>query len=312
MISHIGLGIDAGGTKTRWALSDANEKIIAEGAAAGMTALQMATEHGRAHMRETLGAIARDLPAASKPAKICAGMTGYSEGGDTIRAFVATVFGLNADVVALHSDIEIACLDLFAPGEGYVIYAGTGSIAAFIDADNRTHRAGGHGVILDDAGGGYWIAVEALRQIWRAEDAHPESWIQSPMALEMFKRIGGSDWPSTRTFVYQKERGEIGALALAVAAAAEQDPTAMEILRRAGIELARLANAMIARFGMRPIALAGRVAQLHPIIEKTLRAELPAGIDFTVRSSDAHIAAAHIAARANTRNPRSLAGEGTR
>lgn len=312
MTTHVGLGIDAGGTKTRWALADATEKIIAEGAAVGMTALQMATEHGRAHLRETMAAIARDLPAASKPAKICAGMTGYSEGGDAIRALVANVFGLNADVVALHSDIEIACLDLFAPGEGYVIYAGTGSIAAFIDANNRTHRAGGHGAILDDAGGGYWIAVEALRQIWRSEDAEPDSWKRSPMATEMFKRIGGSDWPATRAFVYQKERGEIGSLALAVAAAAEQDPAAMEVLRRAGMELARLGNAMIARFGLRPIALAGRVAQLHPIIERTLRAALPAGVDFSVRASDAHIAAAHIAARATTRNHPLPAGEGTR
>ena len=112
MNAHVGLGIDAGGTKTRWALADANEKIIAEGAAAGMTALQMATEHGRAHLRETLAAIARELPTAAKPASICAGMTGYSEGGEAIRAIVASSFGLVADHVALHSDIEIACLEI--------------------------------------------------------------------------------------------------------------------------------------------------------------------------------------------------------
>ena len=312
MTAHIGLGIDAGGTKTRWALSDENEKIIAEGTAAGMSALQMATGHGRAHLRETLAAIARDLPAAAKPARICAGMTGYSEGSDAIRPFVANVFGLNVNDVALHSDIEIACLDLFAPGEGYVIYAGTGSIAAFIDADSRIHRAGGRGAILDDGGGGFWIAVEALRTIWRGEDATPGAWQDSPMAVEMFKRIGGSDWPSTRAFVYQKERGEIGSLALAVAAAAEHDPIAMDILRRAGIELARLGNAMIARLGVRPIALAGRVAQLHPVIAASLRAALPPGIDFTVRTSDAHIAAAHIAARAISQNRLPPAGEETR
>ena len=36
-----GLGIDAGGTQTRWALADAAGAIVAEGAVDGMSATQM-------------------------------------------------------------------------------------------------------------------------------------------------------------------------------------------------------------------------------------------------------------------------------
>ena len=292
-----GLGIDAGGTETRWALANANNDIIATGSVAGLTALLMATEGGRARIREAMASIAGALPVTQWPEKICAGMTGFSDGGDDIRGLIATAFKIDQSGVELHSDIEIACLDLFVPGGGYVVYAGTGSIAAFIDADGTFHRAGGHGVILDDAGGGFWIAIEAFRHIWRNEDEKPGSWRTSPMAATIFEKLGGDDWSRTREFVYHRERGEIGTLALVVAAMASDDPAAMDILRRAGRELARLGNAMISRYGLRPIALAGRVVKLHPVIEQSMRAAMPSTTELTVRTGEAHIAAAHIASR---------------
>ena len=43
------------------------------------------------------------------------------------------------------TDIEVAYLDVFRPGEGYLVYAGTGSIAAFIDEHDQFHRVGGRG-----------------------------------------------------------------------------------------------------------------------------------------------------------------------
>ena len=43
----LGLGIDAGGTRTRWALADRAGAIVAEGEVAGLSALQMASDAGR-------------------------------------------------------------------------------------------------------------------------------------------------------------------------------------------------------------------------------------------------------------------------
>ncbi len=295
----VGLGIDAGGTRTRWALVDADERLLREGRVGGMTALQMSTAAGSEYVRDSLLQIATALPAGIRPTRVCAGMTGFSEGGADIGAMIAGVFNIDVSAITLKSDIEIACSDLFAPGEGYVIYAGTGSIAAFIDTAGILHRAGGHGVILDDAGGGYWIAVEALRNIWRNEDARPGAWHDSPMAVAMFDHLGGDDWATTREFVYHRGRGDIGTLALVVAASAKRDAVAQDILKRAGRELARLGQAMISRFGPRPIALAGRAFQLHPTIELSLRAAMSQDTNVTLRTSDAHVAAARIAVRMN-------------
>jgi glucosamine kinase len=297
----LGLGIDAGGTQTRWALADTTGEIAAYGSVGGLSALQMNTDEGRQRICDTLSELARDVLATGRPLGVYAGLTGFSEGGDAVRALIAESLGLMVSEVALGSDIEIAYRDLFKPGEGYVVYAGTGSIAAFIDERGQLHRAGGHGVILDDAGGGFWIACQALRYIWRAEDERPGSWDQSPMAIAVFKRIGGSDWPRSREFIYgsnsAETRGEIGKLALAVAEVADVDPVAAEILSEAGRELARLARAMLSRFGSRPVALSGRVVELHPLIEKSMRLALPLSTQLQVRASEAHIAAARVAAK---------------
>ena len=223
------------------------------------------------------------------------------DGIETLRAMIAGALGVTDSCVTLGSDVEIAYQDVYAPGEGYLVYAGTGSIAAFIDETGCLHRAGGHGVLLDDAGGGFWIAREALRHIWRNEDARPDCWRESAMAREIFARIGGNDWAHTRNFVYGSSsdtvRGEIGKLALAVAAVADVDPDARRILETAGEELARLGRVMTLRFGPRPVTLSGRVAQLHPVIAEAMRAALRDATPFQVKTSDAHVAAARIAAR---------------
>ena len=297
----LGLGIDAGGTQTRWALADSNGAIVASGAVDGLSALQMNTDAGRAALHATFAALSQAVLAVGQPAHVHAGLTGFGGDGAALAQSLATLLGLNPPDVTLCNDIEIAYLDSFAPGEGYLVYAGTGSIAAWIDGDGVFHRAGGRGVLLDDGGGGYWIAREALRQIWRREDEAPGSWTQSAMAHAVFEQIGGSDWDSSRQFMYGQDRGAIGRLALAVAASADADPLALEILQRAGQELARLALALTARHGARPVVLAGRAAQLHPAIAAAMRSALPVSLMMEQRTARSHEAAARLAAKAGVR-----------
>ncbi len=297
--SPLGLGIDAGGTQTRWALARADGEIVAEGRVAGLSALQMGSAAGRQTVHANFSLLARDVLANGRPAQVRAGMTGFGGDGEQLQRWLAELLGVPARTVVLCNDIEIAYLDSFKPGEGYLVYAGTGSIGALIDADGQFHRAGGRGVTLDDGGGGFWIAREALRHIWRGEDEEPGRWKASPMACAVFDHIGGSDWSLSRQFIYGQERGAVGKLALAVAASAGRDPVAARILEDAGRELARLALALASRFGPRPVVLSGRATELHPLIAESMRAALPAGLEMTHTVSQAHFAAARIAAAAN-------------
>lgn len=294
MTAALGLGIDAGGSQTRWALAAPPGTIVAEGAVRGMSALQVRQSGA---LGETLSTLAAAALAHGKPARVCAGFTGLGDEADTLRGLIGSPLGLPPEAVMVTSDIEIAYRDVFAPGEGYVIYAGTGSVAAFLDAEGALHRAGGRGVAIDDGGGGYWIAREAMRRVWRAEDENPGGWRESPLAKALFEQVGGSDWDHTRVYVYGGDRGDMGKLALAVAKAAGEDPAAREILAAAGRELARLALAMARRYGPRPLALTGRAAQLHPLIAESMRASLPPTMQLQVRASAGHHAAARLAAR---------------
>lgn len=298
----LGLGIDAGGTQTRWALAHADGSIVADGAVGGLSALQMGSESGRAALHATFAQLSRAVLAVGQPRAVVAGLTGFGGDDVVLAQTLAALLALDASEVTICNDIEIAYRDSFAPGQGYLVYAGTGSIAAWIDTNGVFHRAGGRGVLLDDGGGGYWIAREALRQIWRREDEAPGSWQASPMARAVFEYIGGSDWSLSRAFMYGQDRGSIGRLALAVAASAEADVLALDILQRAGQELARLALALTARHGPRPVVLAGRAAQLHPAIAAAMRAALPVSLTMEQKVARPHEAAAKVAARAASKN----------
>lgn len=285
----LGLGIDAGGSETRWALAAPGGEIVAEGRARGMSALQVG--HGT-HIADAMKEIATAVAAHGRPARVHAGFTGFGENVEALRSLIAAPLHLAASGVTLASDMEIAYLDLFKPGEGYMVYAGTGSVAAFIDAKGTLHRAGGRGVIVDDGGSGFWIAREALRRTWRKEDEQPGAWRDSPMAVALFEAMGGSDWAITRQYIYGGDRGRVGRLALAVASAAAADPAASEILSRAGQELARLAMALANRYGPRPTVVCGRAVTLHPSILASMRATLPADAVLESRRSEGHKAAA--------------------
>jgi glucosamine kinase len=298
--SALAIGIDAGGTQTRWCVMDAAKNIVAEGAACGLSALMLNNTEGMQELTDSLRAIAAHI-ATSVPiadatrTSLHAGFTGVDGVSTALQTTIAQAFKLPATRVSVSGDVEIAYRAVFEPGEGYLIYAGTGSIAAYIDLDGALHRAGGRGVLLDDAGGGYWIAREALREVWRSEDANPGAWRSSPLAAALFERIGGSDWAQSRDFFYRKTRGEIGVLAMAVAETAALDPNALAILERAGLELARLCDCLSNRFGARPVALAGRAAQLHPTIAQSMRLALPTDTSLQLSTQAAHHAAARMA-----------------
>lgn len=294
----LGLGLDAGGTQTRWALATADGQLIAQGQGEPIAGAQLSTEEGRGAMAAALAQIAADAGPHGAACGVVAGVTGLgAEHAPALHGLLADAFALPLSAVGSMSDIELACHAAFAPGQGCVVYAGTGSIAAFIDDAGTLHRAGGRGAVIDDAGGGHWIARQALRQVWRAEDEEPGAWQRSALARALFDTLGGSDWAVTRQWVYGATRGELGTLALAVARAAHQDDAAaLALLHEAGLELARLARALHSRLGVRPVALAGRVFELHPVIENTLRHALPADTAVHRLTLHAHHTAARLAA----------------
>lgn len=296
----LGLGIDAGGTESRWTLADPAGTVVASGVGPAFSGMQMHSEAGQQQVAAALRSISKMVAGHTSGraiGAIRAGVTGIGSGSPVLATMMDTIFGLAAARVTLCSDIEIAWHAAFGEQSGYLVYAGTGSIAAFVDEAGVLHRAGGRGVSLDDAGGGYWIAREALRRTWRREDERPGAWRESPMAVALFAEVGGESSIFSARYLMERDRGEIGALAVLVGASADTDPLARQILEDAGRELARLANAMTVRYGKRLLVLAGRCATLHPCIEREMRLALLPGTHMEVRAIEAHVSAAQRAAQ---------------
>lgn len=269
------LGIDIGGTGSRWVACDDAGVELCRGSAAGATG-HLFNPVERERLSQAMGDIAGQLAAQGLAASsVNAGITGYGVGVDAeLHALFTEMFRAPARVI---DDLSAAYHAVFKPGEGLLVSAGTGSFGVHIARDQSQFRIGGRGILIDDAGSGSWIALRALDLMYRAHDRDGNFEAVAPLAGHLLEAMGGTDWGDVRRFVYGGDRGRIGTLAVAVARAAEDgDAAAREILRLAGIELALLGKTLASRVGLLPLAFVGGVFDLHPIIARTVAHELAA------------------------------------
>ena len=276
----IALGIDGGASSTRWLLTRADGGEIA-GGSAGPISGHIFEPAARAAVFATLDAVAQAVRAHAVPDRVVAGVTGLSTGDEIagqLAAALAERLVVGAKCVRVLDDMHIAYRGAFAPGQGILVYAGTGSIAYHLTRDGRVERAGGHGYMIDDAGGGFWIGARALRHVLRSRE-DPGSPPPGPLAQLVYRIAGGPDWPTIRSYVYGGGRAAVAALAPAVGeAVARDDLDAVEIVDAAGSELAWLAEVMTRRVGRLPVALSGGATSACPTLYAAFARALPAGI----------------------------------
>ncbi|BCB18121.1 BadF/BadG/BcrA/BcrD ATPase family protein [Bosea sp. ANAM02] len=265
----LGLGIETGGTGSSWCLSASSGAIVARGEMEPMTGhVFTLAEHER--VAGIFARLASEIAGIGRPEAIVAGITGLGPESAVTAVFsgiLATAFGCSEDGILVVDDMWLGYRARFAPGEGIIVYSGTGAIGYHLNAEGEIIRAGGRGVLIDDGGSAAWIAAEALRRLLRREDEAPGSGWDSTLGHALAQALGGASWDAVRTYVYGGDRGSLGLLARAVAAGAEAgDATAIDIFTQAGEELARLALALRAHIGAKPVVLCGRAATLSPLI----------------------------------------------
>lgn len=262
------LGIDMGGTATRWAWLGADGSV-ARGAAPGATALIYDAPR-RAAFDAALAAVRAGVPGGVRAAHL--GLTGAGFARDpAIAAAAAAALGLPRDRLSHENDAELAHRAAFGAGPGHLVIAGTGSVGIGV-TDRGRAVVGGRGVLIDDRGSGAWIAVQALQTVHAVLDETGGFAGVEALAAA----LGAADWEALRARVYGADRGALGLMAREVAGVAEGGcATAGAILNRAGHELAAMAAQLAARLGPAPVALAGGVLGLSPLIPAAIRAALP-------------------------------------
>ncbi len=279
------LGIDMGGSATRWVVVGADGRERGRGAGPGASALWP-----DAAAREAfLGALAACAQPGTRRAHL--GLTGMGHTADpALLAACAGALGLRA--LTVEPDIALARRAAFGAGAGTLVLAGTGSVAMGQGREGGALIVGGRGALIDDAGSAAWIALRALSAYFRQID---ETGIAPPvLAWSLAEATGGEDWAHLSGWVHAAPRGQLGLLARAVAQAAGAGcALSLDVLESAAAEIVRLARVAVRRSAPAPLSVAGGVLALHPLIAERLRRDLaPLGVAL-VRIDPALSAARH-------------------
>ena len=279
------LGIDGGASSTKWALFSADGAVLRQGRLGSMTGHLFSPED-EAALRSRLADLADTLE--SRPGAVVAGISGLQgHAGPIFRAALADTFGLPERLICVVSDLQLAYAAHFPPGEGVLVYAGTGSAACFYTPGGELLRAGGHGFLLGDEGGAFWQGRQALRAVLHAQDEGRP--LPTLLAQELSTLIGNLDWPQVRAWVYGGGRGVVATLAPAVdLAALAGDVVAQEVMQQAGRALADLAlviqNRVSSEYqpGSPPVALCGGAA--NDLVRAAFAAALPDAVQRSPRA----------------------------
>ena len=268
------LGLDAGGSGTKWVLLRADQ-VQAAGRVAPLTTALLPTPSGQAALQE----LKKALPAP--PDAIWAGLPGLSAGSpqaDEMAQALAAALGVPIERVGVESDLDLAYSAHLQPAAGLLLYAGTGSIAYHRAASGEAFRAGGRGYRIGDDGGAASLGREALR--WLTDQLDVGEQPSGPLPEELAAITGGLDWETLRAFVY----GTAGAASLArlapavSRAAGRGDGAALNLLQQAAWSLANLAHRLQRQLGARdaalPVVATGGTLQSLPL-QAALRQALP-------------------------------------
>ena len=240
------LGVDGGGTKTRFALVDGSARLLAEAQCATTYHPQVGLDGVRATLADGLAQVLQAAGASRDMVRHAFfGLPAHGEDSaitPLLDALPRELLG--HDRYTCDNDMVCGWAGSFACADGINIVAGTGSIG-YGQRDGVAARAGGWGEAFSDEGSAYWIAVQGLNAFSRMSDGRlPKGPLHALLRqhlrlgpdLDLCAHVYGSDALS---------RGEIAGLSPLVAeAAAQGDTVATGIFRQAGEELAAIADAL--------------------------------------------------------------------
>ncbi len=220
------LGLDGGGSKTDALLLGLDGQVLAYGRGGTAVSLYADAETVVKEYKKALDAV---FGKVLRPVKTRAvGGTLLVSNAGVARPLVE--YWQSAPVVTL-TECEACCMAALHRKEGLVILSGTGS---FVETCGAEHvRVGGGGPHLGDEGSGFWIGMEALRQVYAASDDLAPRGALYEAFVARFNLHRHRDL--IRVFqVEGLSRWEIAGLAPLVKKAAEAgDGVALDILHRA-------------------------------------------------------------------------------
>jgi len=156
------LGVEGGGSKTDWVLvrqENGSPKVIESGKLPAGNFILLSEQE----LRDLLSQLPREVP------RVGVFLAGCKTEDDraSLRAICESVWPNTK--IAVGSDRDSGFAAAFGDKDGIAVISGSGS-AVTGRKGGKVEKAGGSGHLLGDGGGGYTLALEALRQVLRTYD----------------------------------------------------------------------------------------------------------------------------------------------
>jgi N-acetylmuramic acid 6-phosphate etherase len=233
------LGVEGGGTKTAWVLveSAGNElRILDQG--------KLPPSNFRLVTLDRLRTVFSELPKQIDRAGVFLAGCG-PEDRPILSRLCAEIWPTAKIIIGNDRDSGVAAA--LGSGEGIVVNAGSGSSVTGRRGD-RIEKAGGWGHILGDAGGGYFLVIQALRFILREYDLRRG---EVQFAAKILRALSLNNFDELVRWAQTADKMEIAMLAPAVfEAAASGDTRVMEIVESGAQVLSEYTEAVASRLQM--------------------------------------------------------------
>jgi N-acetylglucosamine kinase-like BadF-type ATPase len=256
------LGIDGGGSKTKFLLVDEYYNEICHLHTGPSNYLSVGADAARESITQGISQL------TERPDIVCAGFAGA--GRPESIAFYREILQvlLPGIQIIIESDAFIASIGAIGIDPGVLLIAGTGSIVIGRDKDRTMFRVGGWGPHFGDEGSGFWIGREAVRAALRSIDTQqPTEFTQriaASLGMKSVSEVVGA-WAAGKLGV-----PEIAGLFPEVIAAYPAEP-ADRILFEAASHLRSLVELASKRTGVEGCrrSLSGSVAS-HPTMRQLI------------------------------------------
>jgi N-acetylglucosamine kinase-like BadF-type ATPase len=251
------LGVDGGGSKTRFLLIDATGKVLASHLEGPAYYLEIGLDALRGMLARGVSATLQEGGVA--PSGLTFAFFGLPAYGED-RALLAALDAAPLSVLAgkqfrCGNDMVCGWAGALACEDGINVVAGTGSIA-YGEYQGRNARAGGWGELFSDEGSAYWLAREGLTLFSRMSDGRAA---RGPLHAMVRRHFALTDDLDLCAAIYGKsveQRSEFAQLSRLVAEAAfAGDQAAQALFTRAAAELADIVDAVRAGLDAPPAAV---------------------------------------------------------
>ena len=269
------LGMDVGGSRSRWAWLDTGLDLEIEEQPMGIQAAIRGTVEAAEALARLLGEIRSAHPDRS-PDLAVIGMAGAGASTAAVEIEVELRrLGITWPL-RIVGDVTVAASAALANGPGVAMWSGTGSFAVSRDTAGELHRVGGRGYLLGDSGSAYDMVRRAGVAAMRSLDGlGPETGL-----LEVLVTAASAPSPSQLGPIMQRWSQErvAGCFPAVLNCATQGDEVAVAVLRKGAEHLARLALGAALRSDLDPEAvrlfLGGGVLENHSLFGDLLRGEL--------------------------------------